>query len=125
MNDYHLLRLGRHFRLGPSCKAIVGRDEAENERILNLAGDTGISLNVPDYGSPVTLILGPAVTEDDIGKAAALLRPVFRCPRTGDGSCGCFRQRRHYTLKIRPANAPMVESLLIEKKKKQTSAILY
>jgi tRNA-specific 2-thiouridylase len=33
LEELHLLRLGRHFRLSPTCKAIVGRDERENTNI--------------------------------------------------------------------------------------------
>src|SRR6266498_5555079 len=29
LSELHLLRVGRHFRLSPACKAIVGRDEKE------------------------------------------------------------------------------------------------
>jgi len=35
--DMHLLRYGRHFRLQTGAKAIVGRNERENEIISNLA----------------------------------------------------------------------------------------
>ncbi|MGC2064023.1 MAG: hypothetical protein WA610_13695, partial [Thermodesulfovibrionales bacterium] len=82
-------------------------------------------LHVPDYGSPITLIIGPAVTEQDIGTAAAL------CVRYSDAraletvSVTVSDSGRHYTLQVRPADAAMIDSLLIEKKKTQTSAILY
>jgi tRNA-specific 2-thiouridylase len=37
LNDIHLLKIGRHFRLDKKTKLVVGRDQAENERLLNLA----------------------------------------------------------------------------------------
>jgi tRNA U34 2-thiouridine synthase MnmA/TrmU len=37
LNDIELLKLGRHLRLGPKSKLIVGRDEVENNKILHLA----------------------------------------------------------------------------------------
>ena len=37
LNDVNLLKVGRHFRLSPGVKAVVGRNEEENHRILALA----------------------------------------------------------------------------------------
>ncbi|MBI5102621.1 MAG: hypothetical protein HZB33_12420 [Nitrospirae bacterium] len=69
--DFHLLRLGRHFRLNNHCKVIIGRDRAENERIAGLiAGDT-IHMRVPGVGSPVAMMAG-APREKDLLEAASL-----------------------------------------------------
>jgi len=37
MENIELLKLGRHFRLGPRTKLIVGRQEQENAKLANLA----------------------------------------------------------------------------------------
>lgn len=37
VNDIQLLKLGRHFRLSQEAKLIVGRNQEENEQLLNLA----------------------------------------------------------------------------------------
>lgn len=39
VNDVQFLKIGRHFRLGPETKLVVGRNEEENSRLLNLAKD--------------------------------------------------------------------------------------
>lgn len=39
LNDVELLKIGRHFRLAPGTKIIVGRNERENSRLLALAKD--------------------------------------------------------------------------------------
>jgi len=39
VNDVQFLKIGRHFRLGPETKLVVGRNEKENGRLLNLAND--------------------------------------------------------------------------------------
>lgn len=36
-NDIQLLKIGRHFRLSPEAKLIVGRNKEENDRLLKLA----------------------------------------------------------------------------------------
>ena len=55
--ELHLLKYGRHYRLNPDTKLIVGRTEKDNEHILiyhNPQTDTVIDLK--DYPSPIALI---------------------------------------------------------------------
>ncbi len=55
--ELHLLKYGRHFRLNPEAKLIVGRTRRDNEQILkyhNPATDTVI--DVKDYPGPTALI---------------------------------------------------------------------
>lgn len=78
VKEINLLRLGRHFRLSPDCKAIVGRDEEENTAIEGLAEKGDYLLKVIGYGSPVALLTG-RVTEKDIELGASI------CARYSDG----------------------------------------
>lgn len=71
IKDINLLRVGRHFRLSEYCKAIVGRDERENDIIESIAEKGDYLLRVPGYGSPVTIITGD-VTDVEIKRAASL-----------------------------------------------------
>ncbi len=125
LHDYHLLRLGRHFRIGPLCKAIVGRDQSENAMILSLAGEKSISLHVPDYGSPVTLITGTAVTEEDLATAAALCARYSDARALDTVAVAVSDGGKDYLIQVRPADAAMIDSLLVERKKTGASAILY
>jgi hypothetical protein len=125
LSDYHLLRLGRHFRLGPSCKAVVGRNQSENAAILQLSGDTGLSLHVPDHGSPVALVTGPSATEADIAAAAALCARYSDARESPVVTVAVSDRGRHYTLQVKPADASMIDSLLLEKKNTPAPAILY
>ncbi len=52
-NDIGLLKVGRHFRLMPQAKLIVGRNEAENERLLKLARKDDICFE------PIEEVKGP------------------------------------------------------------------
>jgi tRNA U34 2-thiouridine synthase MnmA/TrmU len=71
LNDVNLLKVGRHFRLSPRVKAVVGRNEGENRRILTLARQGDSLLEVKDCGSPVTLLRSEA-GEEEIHLAAAV-----------------------------------------------------
>ncbi len=57
-NDFQLLKVGRHFRLGPRTRLVVGRDERDNSRIVELAQPGDLLFEVLACGSPVTLLRG-------------------------------------------------------------------
>jgi tRNA-specific 2-thiouridylase len=58
LNDVHLLKLGRHFRLTPLAKVVVGRNEGENDKILSLAKDGDTILRVTHFPGPLALARG-------------------------------------------------------------------
>jgi len=55
LNNIELLKIGRHFRLGPKVKLLVGRDEQENERLLKLAEEGDYLFDTCDIPGPVAL----------------------------------------------------------------------
>ena len=69
VNELDLLRLGRHLRLNQSVKAIVGRNESENEKIVQLAGEDGILMTPESFPGPTVLVTGTPL-EHDIAMAA-------------------------------------------------------
>jgi tRNA-specific 2-thiouridylase len=60
LNDVNLLKVGRHFRLSPGARVVVGRNEDENRRLQVLAREADFRFEVEGYGSPVTLLRGGA-----------------------------------------------------------------
>jgi len=71
IHDVILLKLGRHFRLSPKVKAVVGRERAENDALESEAGFADILMEVVGRPGPVTLVRGPA-GQDELNVAAAL-----------------------------------------------------
>jgi len=57
LREIALLKVGRHFRLGEN-KIIVGRDEAENKTLLSFDDGKLTYLEVPNCGSPMTVLQG-------------------------------------------------------------------
>nr|MDO8082115.1 hypothetical protein [Candidatus Freyarchaeota archaeon] len=55
LKDVELLKVGRHFRLDEN-KLIVGRNKAENETLLRMKNKTDYLFEVPDCGSPITIL---------------------------------------------------------------------
>jgi tRNA U34 2-thiouridine synthase MnmA/TrmU len=70
LRDMIILKYGRHFRSGKN-KIIVGRREDENKALQALKSPTDYVFEVPDIGSPITLLQGEK-TRDSIGLAASL-----------------------------------------------------
>jgi tRNA U34 2-thiouridine synthase MnmA/TrmU len=71
LNDVHLLKIGRHFRLSPRLKLVVGRNEEDNKKIQTFAQDGDVLLKVLHHPGPLSLLRGePNNTE--IGRAASI-----------------------------------------------------
>ena len=68
--DFALLRFGRHFRLSPKVKVIVGRDETENAVLAGFARGR-LRLEFLDVPGPTALVEGDP-TEDELLLAARL-----------------------------------------------------
>jgi tRNA U34 2-thiouridine synthase MnmA/TrmU len=71
LTDLNLLRTGRQFRLSDRCKAVVGRNEQDNQRIVAACTAADVVLEVPETGSPITILRG-APEATDIELAAAI-----------------------------------------------------
>ena len=55
--ELHLLKYGRHFRLNPHTKLIVGRTQKDNENILKYHNPkTDTLIDVKDHPSPIALV---------------------------------------------------------------------
>jgi tRNA-uridine 2-sulfurtransferase len=64
INDVHLLKAGRHFRLGVGVKLIVGRDEEDNRKIKTFGREGDLFLKMGFGPGPVALLRGPAEAEE-------------------------------------------------------------
>lgn len=69
--DLNLLQVGRHFRLDPETKVIVGRDEKENRSLMAQKKPHHLLVEATDIGSPITLLIGN-LSEDNKKKAAQI-----------------------------------------------------
>jgi tRNA-specific 2-thiouridylase len=79
MRNVELLRFGRHLRLSPEVKIIVGKDAHDNAQLTRLAQPADCLLEVRDAAGPVTLYCGledPGLLE----LAAAITAGYARVP---------------------------------------------
>ncbi len=73
--DLRLLKLGRHFRLNPLTKAIVGRNKRENEDLISLVTPKDSYLNALKYPGPLVLL--PYGGDNKGKKQAAILAASY------------------------------------------------
>lgn len=79
--DFRLLRIGRHFRLSPDAKLVVGKN-AEHNRLLEQALRPGMAaLRWLDGGSPLGIVIGKI--DEVVLEAAA--RTLLRYTRAETG----------------------------------------
>jgi len=115
LRDFHLLRVGRHFRLPGGAKAVVGRNQGENARIEELAGEGDYLLRVEGWGSPTTLL-------DGRGGRVDLMRAASLCARYSDAKhlpvveVAVSGPEGSFALSASPAGDYELEALRIEKK---------
>ncbi len=123
VRDINLLKTGRHFRLSCTCKAVVGRDELENNTIEAHVQEGDITMAVEDVGSPVTIVTGDV---DDVAlKAAASLTARYSDSKhensvtvsaykiVGGGERAPLAQ-----ITVAPADISMLDALRIEEKRR-------
>jgi tRNA-uridine 2-sulfurtransferase len=79
LKTVHLLRFGRHMRLSPKVKIIIGKDETENAQLKRLATEQDFVLELTDYEGPITLVIGEANGEL-LNLAAAITAGFSRAP---------------------------------------------
>jgi tRNA-uridine 2-sulfurtransferase len=58
LRDFRLLKIGRHFRIGPRTKVIVGRDEADNNLLESAVQPGEAAVRWLEGGSPLGVLTG-------------------------------------------------------------------
>jgi len=63
IREIELLKTGRHFRLSPEAKLIVGRNEDENNSIVSLSKEVDFLMTTPSVPGPDVLLTGSVTPE--------------------------------------------------------------
>lgn len=71
LHDVKLLKLGRHFRLTPKSKLIVGRNKEENNTLLKLVKRKDLIFRPDKLKGPISI--GKGFRKDNILKAAQII----------------------------------------------------
>jgi tRNA-specific 2-thiouridylase len=112
LNEFHLLRAGRHFRLPSGLKLIVGRDEADNSRIMSHAGKSDYMMHVENVGSPLALISSSS-TPEDLHTAASICARYSGARHLKEVEVTFDKNGEQGVLKVEPAENGMIDSLRV------------
>ena len=82
LNEIELLKIGRHFRLGGNSRLVVGRNEKENRRLLELTCPDDFCLQVANFKGPISLLRGE-IDEKTLFKAASITCRYSDAPEDG------------------------------------------
>jgi len=77
LNDVKLLKLGRHFRLTPKAKLVIGRNETENEKLMNLGVPGDILLDAREIPGPLAILRGK-IDNTNITLSASIVSTYIR-----------------------------------------------
>lgn len=84
LNDVELLKVGRHFRLSPFAKLIVGRNKNENEILSLLRLNTDYSFETLDFNGPLGILRikkGCSLGNELIALAGSIVARYSDAPR--------------------------------------------
>ena len=112
VRDINLLRVGRHFRLGPATKLIVGRDEAENIAIEAARELYDLVLKVESVPGPSALMPVTA-TEDEVKLAAEICASYSDSPKEGGVLLQVKSSRGIESMNVEPAVRAEIDPLRI------------
>ncbi len=110
LQEAELLKVGRHFSLNHTSRVIIGRNKTENEKLIILASQGDVLLQVMDFPGPVALLKG-SIEEKFILKAASLTARYSDAP-------GKLVKVQHYQIPLKEKRWVQVNSMeesLVEK----------
>ncbi|MGE5583253.1 MAG: hypothetical protein ACM3X9_12065 [Bacillota bacterium] len=96
-----LLSFGRHLRLSPAAKIIIGKDQTENEALKKIASPEDILLELSDFAGPVTMFIG-APDERTLNLAASITAGYARTNDAGSVKVQATRATEQWGLLVQP-----------------------
>ena len=110
--DLKLLTVGRHFRLSPSAKLAVGRDQDENGALEALAKPKDIFFKLKDHQGPLAVLRGD---HDEgvlsLGASVTAYHSKFRNKASLNVNYWSPGSEEKQTITVKPAAADEVEKL--------------
>ncbi len=101
INDIELLKVGRQFRLSPTAKLVVGRNQADNEKLQQLSEGCGLKLRCANFSGPLGIFCGDP-KQEDLEKAAAILASYGKGKDEEELEVLFMAPDKQFMLKIKP-----------------------
>jgi predicted ribosome quality control (RQC) complex YloA/Tae2 family protein len=107
MDDVMLLKIGRHFRVKPDVKVVMGREEGENKFLERYAPGRW-RLETQDVTGPTTLVEGHP-TDDDLRQIAGMTVRYAGSKADADALVACRYEETERILEPAPVEESVVE----------------
>lgn len=115
LDNVRLLKLGRHFRLSPEAKLVVGRNEEENKRLLNLAGLSDY-IFMPQGNVAGPTCIGRGNFNDDLLRLSCRITGRY-CDTNGNSGVAIayrkFPEGREEVLEVQPLSETEITGLRV------------
>jgi len=112
IRDIELLKVGRHFRLGESTKAVVGRNASDNETIERLSEPGDALIRILEFPGPTVLV--PGGSDEEARRLAARICARYSdAPKDRPITVSCFLDGVAASLTVRALPPEETAELLI------------
>ncbi len=112
LNDIELLKVGRHFRLTPDAKLVVGRNKDENEVIKALVVEDDVVIEAKDYVGP-TCILRGKYDDSLVERAASIALRYSDAPKEVKSTVRIIINNNEREINTLPADVAGTDSMRI------------
>jgi tRNA U34 2-thiouridine synthase MnmA/TrmU len=112
LRSVNLLQTGRHLRLTPQVKIIVGKNETENKLLNQLARHNDVILELADFQGPTTLYQGPA-EDRALELAAAITAGYSKAPSGEKARVIAARNFSQKTITVFPLERTAIQSYFV------------
>ncbi|MBD3344795.1 MAG: DUF814 domain-containing protein [Chitinivibrionales bacterium] len=110
--DFKLLAYGRHFRMSPQVKLVVGRNEKENEILTMLAQKEDCFITPDNIPGASALLKGP-LSSDQIQTAAAITARFSKAKDKKTAHLIITQNGATRTIEVTPANEELYDKMRI------------
>ena len=110
--DIELLKLGRQFRLSPSAKLAVGRNQSDNDAIKILARSTDVLVRSDNFSGPLGLVSGNA-GQEELAMAGAIVASYGKGQNEAEIAILLQQEERRWVIRVVPLNRDAVAASLI------------
>ncbi len=121
LDDIHLLKIAKHYRLDHETKAVVGRKEEENYLIEHYARPDDALLRLTEIPGPICLVRGN-LTEENLQLASGLVIRSSKARTLPNAKVTLKFNGQERVIESTPIDPAQAQEMLIVKKKKMAVA---
>ncbi|MBF0120413.1 MAG: tRNA 4-thiouridine(8) synthase ThiI [Desulfobacterales bacterium] len=111
--ELQLLKYGRHIRLNPDTKIVVGRDEKDNVNIINCyEKKTDVFIKIKDFPGPIVLVSNN-ISKEDITIAARLSIGYSKLPKDKNFDLSVTVQNKNEILNLTGISTEIFKDLYV------------